>query len=192
MKATLVRAGGRARPRRHAWRVSVRRVSCCCCRRPRPICSRYWVQSRAAWRGTIFKFDRAGLADRGEARPAADAVADSARHLQRHRPLHDRQPGRAGRCRKIYRGPRPGSPDPDDAGDERCRRVFSARRQDPRQSGRRRGAVASRRMRRAAAQHHAAGLPRLRGDFPACRQCHSRRRFPRAGRGRPCRSWRSP
>ena len=31
--------------------------------------------------------------------------------------------------------------------------------------GRRRGAVASRRMRRAAAQHHAAGLPRLCRDF---------------------------
>ena len=149
------------------------------------------VQSRTAWRGTVVNFDRAGLAAVAQTGPAADAVADLARDLQRHRPLHDRQPRRRGRRRQIYRRARPGPADPDDAGDERRRGVLSARRADPRQAGRRGGAVASRRMRRTAAQHHAAGLPGLRRHFPACRQCRARRRFPRSGRRRPCRSWRS-
>ena len=39
--------------------------------------------------------------------------------------------------------------------------------------------IASCRMRRAAAQHHAARLPGLCGDFRPCRQCRSRRRFSR-------------
>ena len=124
----------------------------------------------------------------GESRPAADAVADPACDLQRHRPLHDRQSGWRGGCRKICRQPRPRQADADDAGDERRRGVLPARGTDTRQPGRRGGKVASRRMRRIAVQHHAAGLPRLRRHFRPYRQRHPRRRLPRAGRARPCRS----
>ena len=123
------------------------------------------VQSRTAWRGTVAQIRPRRTGGAGEDRPAADPVADLACDLQRHRPLHDRQSGRRRRCRQICRRPRSGPADPDDAGDERGRGVLSARGADPRQQGRRRGALASRRMRRAAAQHHAAGLPRLCGDF---------------------------
>ena len=54
---------------------------------------------RTAWRGTVLKFDGAGLAGRGKAGPAADAVADPARDLQRRRPLHHRQSDRHRRRR---------------------------------------------------------------------------------------------
>ena len=182
MKATLVRAACGALPRRRRCRLSVRPDSCCCFRRRWPICSRYWSSRATAWRGTMVKFDAAGLVARGQAGPAADAVADPARRLQRHRPLHDRQSGRRRGCRKICRGARPGPADPDDAGDERRRGVLSARRANSCQAGRCGGAIASRRMRGAAARHHAARLPRLCRHFSARRQCRSRRRFPRGRR----------
>ena len=124
----------------------------------------------------------ASRARRRKTGSAADAVADPARDLHGRRPLHYRQSGRHRRCRQIYRGSRPRPADADDAGDQRRRRLLPARRADPCQPGRRRGAIASRRMPRIAAEHHAAGLPRLRPDRPPCRQCGARRRFPQPGR----------
>ncbi len=89
-----------------------------------------WVQARALARHRR-QIRRPGLAGRCKAGLAADDIADAARHLQRDRPVHDRQSGRRRGCRKVYRRPRPGPADPDDAGDQRRRRVLSAGRPDP-------------------------------------------------------------
>ena len=141
-----------------------------------------WVQARA-WRGTVVKFDGSALLAAAKTGVAAHHIAHIARHLQRYRPVHDRQSGWRRGCRKVYRRPRPGSADPDDAGHQRRRRVFPDGGIDPRQSGAGRGALPPRRMRRIAAEHHAAGMPGVRRDFLAHRQCRSRRRFSRDRRG---------
>ncbi len=182
MKATLVRAACGAVPRRGRCRSTVQRASCCCFRPRLAYLLAVLVQSRTAWRGTVIKPDASGLAGAGPAGPAADAVTDAARRLQRHRSLHDRESRRRRGSRKICRRARPRPADPDDAGDERGHGVLSARRANSCQAGRCGGALASRRMRGAAAQHHAAGLSRLRRHLTACRQRRSRRRFSRGGR----------
>ena len=191
MKATLVRAVGRPWPGRGCRAVQPDGIPAAAfvgaglsARRPGPVANRLAGNDRQIRRCRSF--------GGGEAGPAADTVADIARHLQRHRSIHDRQPRRCRGCRKVCRGARPGSADPDDTGDERRRGVLSARRANSCQPRAGRGAIASRRMRGAAAQHYAAGLPGLRRHFIARRQCRSRRRFSRGGRDRPCRSWRSP
>ena len=191
MKATLVRAAA-ALGLGVVVALFSPTDSCCCCRRHLPTCSPSLVQSRTAWRGTVFKFDR----------PAVCAAAKQGLPLTlsltllaistRHRPLHDRQSGRRRRCRQICRGPRPRPADADDAGDERRRGVLPARRADPCQPGRRRGAVASRRMPRVAAQHHAAGLPRLRRHFRPMSPMSCSAPISASWPRRPCRSSRSP
>ena len=134
---------------------------------------------RSAWRGTVLKFDGAGLLNAAkQGLPltlsltllAISSVAD------RFIIANLASTADAG---TICRRSRPGPAGRDDAGVQHRRRVRSAGDPDQRQSGNRRGAIASRRMRRIAAVRDAAGMPGLRGHFFPHRQRGARRRFPR-------------
>ena len=140
------------------------------------------VQSRAAWRGTIVKFDVSGLAAVAwQGLPLTLSLTLLAVSSVTDRFMIANLVGAAEAGKYV-------------AGLDLVRQTlmipaisaaaafFPLAVQDPCQAGQCSGAIASRRVRRAAARHHAAGLPGLCRHLIARRQCRSRRRLPRGGR----------